>query len=130
MTKEQWKQVEEALKNLYHSVKLQIDEYELALGLVRIGTYELAIMVYVGGQFKWEWLTEDTEERRRFCQKKERTMLTAKGKAALKKMSKKRQAEFASQCQYFYYMPYWKSFNSLKRHLIANNQSIELISIT
>lgn len=85
MTKAEWAQVEEALKNQFHHVKLKIDGYDITLSLVRISNYELAIMFYSGGEFKYKWIAEDCEERRRFCRKSTRSILSTKQKAELKK---------------------------------------------
>lgn len=131
MTKEEWKQAEEILESLYYPVNLKADGFDVTLILERVGTYKNMIMVYIGGQFKGKWMSEDCEERRRFFQKKVRSLLTAKQKAGLKKLSKKRQKEFAESyhTNYEIYTPQWSSFGALKKHLIANNKSIELVKI-
>ena len=133
MTKDEWKQVEEALKDFYSIVRLKADGYEVGLTLKRVSTYKNAIMIYVGGVFKGEWLTKDCEERRRFCQRSVRSLLTNKEKAAFKKLSKKSQKEQMERYHNFTfetYSPYWTSFGALKKHLIANNQNIELVKIS
>jgi hypothetical protein len=131
MTKEEWKQAEAALKSLYYPVILKADGFEVTLILERVGAYKNMIMVYIGGQFKGKWLSEDCEERRRFLQKKVRSLLTAKQKAGLKKLSKKRQKEFAESyhTDYEIYTPQWSSFGALKKHLISNNENIDLVKI-
>lgn len=131
MTKDEWKRVEEALKSFFSPVYLKADGYDVTLILERVDTYRNMIMVYIGGQFKGKWLTEDCEERRRFLQKKVRSLLTAKQKAALKKLSKKRQKEFAESyhTDYEIYTPQWSSFGALKKHLISNNENIDLVKI-
>lgn len=80
MNNEEWKQAESALKNMYTTVRLRCDEYELSLRLERINTYKLAIVFYINGAFKGKWLMEDCEERRRFFNQVEKSVLTAKGK--------------------------------------------------
>lgn len=127
MTKEEWKQAEEDLKFLFKTVKLNCDGYELALSLQRLDTYRNVIVFYVNGVFNGKWLLEDCEERRRFFRKEKRSLLTAKGKAQFKKLSKKKQAEWSDKFFYDVYTPYWTSFKSLKKHLTQNNESIELI---
>lgn len=130
MTRDEWNQVKEALNSFYHIVKMNADGYDLALKLERMSTYKNAIGIYINGEFHGKWLMDDCEERRRFCQSRQRSLLNAKGRAAIKKMSKKQQAEWIARSTYTYHASHWSSFGSLKRHLIANNQSIELISIT
>ena len=133
MTKEEWEQVGKALADFYSIVHLKADGYELALTLKRVSTYKNAIMIYVGGVFRGEWLTKDCEERRRFCQKSVRSLLTNKEKSAFKKLSKKSQKEQMERHHNFTYNVYssgWTSFGALKKHLIANNQNIELVKIS
>lgn len=131
MTKEEWTKAEEALKSFYIPVRLTADGYDVALNLERVGVYKNAIMVYVGGKFRYEWLAEDCEERRRFCQKKIHSLLTPKGRAYLKRLSNKQKMEFMEKyhTEYESYSPHWTSFGAMKKHLIANNQSIELVKI-
>ena len=131
MTTEEWEKVRKAVEGFYPPTILKIDGYDVSLRMVRIGAYRNAIVLYVGGVFEGKWLAEDCEERRRFCQKKVRSLLTPKGRTYLKRLSKKRQKEFTEKyhTEYESYSPYWTSFGALKRHLIANNQSIELVKI-
>ena len=131
MNRKEWQAVEEALKSLYGQVILKIDSYEVTLRLDRISTYKNGIMVYVNGKFRVQWIFEDCEERRRFLRKKERSMITPKQREAYKKMSKRLQKEYKEiyNRKYESYDFYWTSFNSLRRHLIENNESIEVIKI-
>lgn len=132
MTKEEWKQTEEALKSFFSPVYLRADEYDITLILERVGVYKNMIMVYIDGQFKGKWLSEDCEERRRFFQIKTHSLLDAKQKAAFKKLSKKAQRELCQEHHNFEYeshSPQWSSFGALKKHLIANNKNIELVKI-
>lgn len=108
-----------------NTVKLKIDGYEVALVLVRVGTYKNAIAIFVNGVFEEKWLMEDCEERRRFYQKCERALYK---QSEVKKFSKKMQKELRNR-KYEFYRSHWLSFVSLKRHLIQHNETIELISI-
>jgi hypothetical protein len=128
LTAKEWKMVEEKLKSFYNIVKLKCDEYELSIVLERYGQFRNVLMVYINGVSKGTWLMEDCEERRRFFQPQTRSLLRQNGKASLKKLPKKIRAEYEAKSRYTYYLPYWRSFGSLKRHLINNNQVIELIS--
>ncbi len=131
MTKAEWIKAEKALSNIYGYVKLEVDGYTLTISLERWGKYSLAIVVYVNGLLKGEWLANDCEERRRFFCKREKSLLNAKQKAIFKKQSKSFQKKFAEEHKltYTYYEPKWKSFNSMKAHLIKNNNSIKVIEI-
>lgn len=131
MTKEEWSQVEEALKSIFSMAQLKVDGYKITLRLERLDTYRNRIMVYINEQFKGKWLIEDCEERRRFFRKREKSLITAKQKKDLNKLPKKFKKEHEEwfNRSYIYYEPYWSSFNSLKKHLIKENESIELIKI-
>lgn len=129
MTNEEWKKVEEDLKIPFNRVRLNCDGYKLSLALMRISTYQMGICPYIDGKIKGEWLLNDCEERRRFFNKCERSVLTAKGKKGYAKLPKKRQKELHEKYFYDVYKPFWTSFRKLKKHLIENNESIELIEI-
>ena len=40
MTKEEWKQAEEALTHFFHPVELKVDGYDITLILERVGVYQ------------------------------------------------------------------------------------------
>jgi len=126
MQKEEWEQVKEALGSMYKKVQLEIDGYNITLQLQRISTYKNAIVIYVNGEIKIEWLSKDKENeiRKRFIRVSERSLIKAKDK---KNMPKRLLKEY--DMTYKTYLPYWVSFGGLKRHLIKNNERIELIGI-
>jgi hypothetical protein len=99
--------------------------------LERLNTYKNIIRIYVDGKFEGKWLLEECEQRRRFMRRREKSLMSNKQKAAFKKLSKKRQKEFQEYYdrKYVYYEPWWMAFGPLKRHLIAENESIEIIKI-
>lgn len=132
MTKDEWKRAEEALKSFFSPVCLKADGYDVTLILERVGIYKNMIMVYIDGKFQGKWLSEDCEERRRFCVKRTHSLLNAKEKASFKELPKKAQKELANKhhnFQYESYSPQWTSFGALKKHLISNNEKIELVKI-
>lgn len=131
MTAEEWQRAEKALDSLFGYVKLQVDQYAVSIHLERIAKHKLALVVYINGIIDWKLIDSDTDERRRFYCRKTKSLLTAKGKAVLKKQTKKFQKEYAAQHQleYAYWTPYWNSFRSMKSHFIKNNPSIEVIEI-
>lgn len=131
ITKEEWKQVEDALKIIGDYAKLQIDGYEIFLNLLRVTTYKNSIFVYINDELKGEWIINECEERRRFFRERTASCLNTEQKAALKKKSKKFQREFYENhnTKYAYHEPYWNSFPALKKHLMKNNERIELIEL-
>jgi hypothetical protein len=53
--------------------------------------------------------------------------MTKKQKELFNKMSKKLKKEILADRKYSYYSEYWTSFNAMKRHLLKENSSIELV---
>lgn len=129
LTAADWAEIEKQLGHLYHPVILKIDGYLVTLQLERIGKLRLAIVVWVNGAFKGEWISKDCEERRRFYRSRKRSLLTGRRRAAFVKDVGKRYASKSKLLTetFVYYEFYWASFAALKRHLVRNNQSIEWV---
>ena len=125
MTKEEWESVERKLCFPADSVHLKVDGYNITLW-VMIYKMKMVIAVYVDGHIKGEWLVKDCDIRRRFYQRSKHSLLTAAEKKKLARKSKSVQKEVQERTAYYSFSPYWTSFQSLKRHLIKNNESIEL----
>jgi len=129
MTPEQWKQVEAQVRSPWGEVKLRVDGYDLQLQVHQMKPLHYAIVPYVNGFRRGVWLTkkegeEWCEEARRFLPLK-KVYLYSRAKLMKTKLPKKTKEEWASKHFETRFM-YWTSFAKLKRHLIANNQSIEL----
>lgn len=93
MTKEEWKQAEEALTHFFHPVELKVDGYDITLILERVSVYQNKIMVYIGGEFRGQWMAEDCEVRRRFLQEQRHNILSGKQRAEFERLPKRRQKE-------------------------------------
>lgn len=93
--------------------------------------YQNKIMVYIGGEFRGQWMAEDCEVRRRFLQEQRHNILSGKQRAEFERLPKRRQKELREKypMQYSCFTPQWSSFRALKRHFCANNQSIELVKV-
>ena len=65
MTNENWKKVQERLR-AGTDVKLLIDGYEVELRIVKRRLSMFAVLPFINGEYKSEWLLDDCEERRRF----------------------------------------------------------------
>jgi hypothetical protein len=125
LTKEDWQQIERLLRYPGAVEYLQCDQYLVTLQ-VGVEKMRMYICVYVDGWFKGEWCRSDCDIRRRFlCPIKDnffrRTPTNGRsGKPYVSKKVKK-QGEFT------YYVPTWRSFASLRKHLIKNNTSIHRV---
>ncbi len=125
MDKAQWDKVEQRLRMQYCPVQLKVDGYELYLILLPDKGLKQSIAVYVNGSIKGEWISNDCEIRRRFYDRRTKSMLRA---ADLKKLSKARKKALKEKYTYEYFSPFWTSFNRMKNHFIKNNSDIELIT--
>ncbi len=129
MTKEEWDLVKTSLADAYGRVHLVVDGFNLSLQVTRVAPMKYEICPYVNGKFEGRWLTQKTEEAVRFMRPQKVSLYSPKDKAALTKgLSKKQIRELIPNLDVTktYYTWGWSSFVSLKRHLLANNQSIEL----
>lgn len=127
-TKDEWAQINKRLKVLYSSVFLRVDGYTVTLRLGQVSQFRNAIGVWVNGWFKGEWLINNTDEARRFYPLRSKDVCTpAVKKRLVKAFGKKQAATLGAFKKIEHYETYWTSFTALKRHLIANNEHIELI---
>lgn len=129
MTKEDWAKAEDLLGRPFGSVTLLADGYEITLQLHMLrNMMHNAIAIFVNGQFKGKWLTEDCEERRRFIPQKEVPLMNRRQVAEFKKLpksSQKRLKEYREKT-ITQYATHWTSWAALVRHFEANNQDIQL----
>ncbi len=130
LTKDAISQLEAALSYAGGSAQLMIDGYKLSLQVVNAGGLKYEIAWYANGHFKGIWLTQDCEERKRFARPITKQLFSAKDKAALTRgLTGKFKKEYLKRWDktITLYVWSWPSFKPLMRHLIANNQSIELL---
>lgn len=134
LTREEWDLVKLALDSQDRPVKLACDGYQVDLMLQRVGKMELGIIVYVyvNGYWKGVWLTQDCEERRRFMCPRTRSVYSVKMRKIASRMTKRQRKDlgfdFDLNAKATGYSPIWKSVGALRRHLIKNNGSIELVN--
>jgi hypothetical protein len=129
MTADDWKKLEAALRSPFGRAVLTVDGYALTLEVQQAKPLKFVIGFYVDGWFKGEWALDDCEERRRFCCPKKGHLFSPAARAKMKKgLSKRSIAKYLPNVDkaFTWYSSVWSSFAPLKRHLIANNKSIEL----
>lgn len=121
---EHWKQAEEMLYS-WRIVELLIDGYKVQLQLMQDGTKN-RIMVYVNGTIKWNWVSLDCEERRKFWCESKRPLLKKyeEGKGLTKKEYERLKAKYPPVVAY---SPFFKSFRTLKSQFIKHNTDIEFL---
>ena len=125
MTADQWKQAEKMLYN-WKIVELLIDGYNVQLQLMQDGT-NLDIVVYVNGKIKWEWVANACEERSKFWCESHKSLLNKHDKKKLGLTKKEYERLKADYLPVINYVPYFKSFRTLKSQFIKHNKSIWFI---
>jgi len=136
LTDDQWQRIDAALKHFMQSVELQIDGYQVVLCLERVSQFHNGITVHINGSFKGQWGVdfmnghgEGFEIIRRFYPTRKRSVWTSEQKKQLVRIYGKRCAQKEHGLDKTVEIPgaYWSNFNSLKRQLIKENHSIQLI---
>jgi len=131
LTKQQWDQVKTTLMHVGNTVTLDCDGYTVALRLAQSSHFKNAIRVYVDGYIKgiWVLIEKNTEEGRRFfptirkplhSQKQKKELIACLGKREAKKFPGFNEVMEFRKLE-------WSSFSALKKHFIANNESIKLV---
>ena len=129
LTKAQWASIKDTLSVPWGVVKLDVDGYKVSLYVKRVKPLKYEIFPYVNGEFKGVWLNGDCEESKRFMRPMHVSLFKpSEKKAVLKHVSKKVAKEFYGDLdkKFTVYQWGWANFDSMRRHLIANNTVIEL----
>lgn len=132
MEQADWDALKDQMANPYGSMTLKCDGFELALYQVTDPkTNSWKTTIYVDGYFKGIWFecdhkTGETthEETRRFMRRVTKPLCTKKDIEFYRKMHGKREADKKAAIKFYTYSPEWKSFSTLKKHLLANNKEI------
>lgn len=133
MQQADWDELKEQMSAPYGSMKLKCDGFEVDLvQVIESGKKSWGTTVYVNGYIKGIWLNcnhengeTEHEETRRFFRKSERSLYSKKELEVHRKVFGKRDADKKAARKFVTYDWTWKNFNSLKKHLEANNTSIE-----
>lgn len=123
ISKEEWKQIENHLLYPGATEYLQCDQYLVTL---KVGAEKLRmyIYIYVDGWFRGEWSRSDCDIRRRFlCAVKDNLFrrMPTKGRSGRPYVTKK----VKKSGEFTYYVPTWRSFSALRKHLVKNNTTIQ-----
>lgn len=123
-----WSRMKANLSGLCGSEELLCDGYKLTIQRQQ-NKNRLYLVVFINGEWKGGWITVDCEERRRFfCPSTTRLYSKKKIDEMLKSLGKRQKEKYISEHKldktYTSHSPYWTSFDSLRRHLVKNNQEI------
>lgn len=135
MEQADWDALKEQMASAWGGMTLKCDGFEIYLSQQTDSTKKSwSTLVYVDGYLKGIWLDCDHktgepehEEARRFYRKVTRALHTKKDIENYRKIYGKRKATEMQAIKFFTYDWSWKSFNSLKKHLQANNTNITRI---
>lgn len=133
MEQADWDALREMMATPWGSMKLQCDEYELTFSQeMDSKRNRWATMVYVNGVFEGKWTSAKDaepvyEEARRFLRPISRALYSKKEIEATRKIWGKREADKRAARRWTYFSPVWSNFNSLRKHLVANNTSISRV---
>lgn len=133
MEKADWDALEAQMASPWGHMKLKCDQFEVVLQQQTDSkSKSWKTVVYVDGYFKGEWMQADGdkpkhEEARRFLRKESRRLYSAKDVERHRKFMGKREAKKLEEKRLVLFHPTWKSFNSLKKQLLATCSSIQRI---
>lgn len=133
MQQEDWDALRAQMDSPWGQMKLQCDQFELTLvQAVSSKSKSWSTTVYVDGELRGTWCQAENgepkhEQTRRFLRKVSRAVNTKKQIEDWRKVFGKRESDKLAAQKYVYFLPDWSSFNSLKKHLVANNTSIQRI---
>ena len=135
MEQADWDALKAQMDSPWGSMTLQCDQFVLTLQQHTSSKSKSWMTgVYVDGVFKGAWVMATLEgeplhdESRRFLRKVSKSLYCRKEVEAYRKVFGKRAADKHAAAKHFYFDPSWKSFNSLKKHLLANNTNITRIN--
>ncbi|OQR35891.1 hypothetical protein BWR15_06070 [Pseudomonas sp. T] len=133
MEKADWDALEAQMKSPWGSMKLKCDQYEVVLQQqANTKTRTWGTTVYVDGYINGKWMQAEGdkpiyEEARRFYRKASKRLYSSKHVEAVRKALGKREAKSYEEARIVLFYPDWKSFNSLKKQLLATCTSIQRV---
>lgn len=134
MQQQDWGELKEQMASPYGVMKLKCDQFEVSLvQQADSKSRKWQTTIYVDGFIKGQWCLSDEsgnpkhEEARRFLRKTSKAIFSAKQIEGYRKVFGKREATKMAAKRHVWFRADWSSFNSLKKHLLANNTSIERI---
>lgn len=131
MTPAEWKRVEESLAHPHGSVKLLCDGIEVCGQVQMVKPLRYAVVVFVGGVWKGEWLRADPpRDEHRFLNPHEQSFYKA---AELKRMkglfsAKQLREMLAKKSRWF--SPDFPTAKAFRRRISSQCKAIELVTCT
>lgn len=135
MTKEEWALVEQAMSGTYGMARIKADEFVVTFHRRLYSKNRLAIMTYVDGVMKAEWIDSKNEHPEQRCLRPaSRFMYRPKERARLKKLSKRLRKSlgpaFDPDWKWHYFELSWPNVTAIRRHYQKTFNAIELQQVT
>ena len=135
LTKDQWAEVERRLSTPFGRVEFKADGYALVGAVSGMGGLKQAVVVYVDGVMKGEWINGGCPEAEKFCRPRCIWLYKTKDRERAKAELKKRKlSQFirdhyttVATAQLTQWLPYWTSPAAFCRHLRKTCSDIELV---
>lgn len=135
ITKEQWADIETRLSTPFGRVEFKADGYALVAAVRGMGGLKQAVVVYVDGVMKGEWVKGGCPEADKFCRPQRRWVWKTKARDMAKAILKKRKLDPAlrdhytsvATAQLTTWLPYWTSPAAFCRHLRKTCAEIDLV---
>lgn len=129
-----WDEIKRMMDVPYGAIKLCCDGYDLSLVQhVSSKRKTFETVVYVNGNISGAWWEADEhgnakyEEAKRFWMRRTRQLRSAGTLKNYEKAFGKRARRKIENEKIVFFEPVWRSFNSLKKHLISHNREILIV---
>ena len=131
MTPAEWKRVEQSLTLPHGSAKLRCDGIEVTASVEMVKPLRFAVVVYVDGVWKGEWLRADPPlHQHRFMNPHEKGLYTAADIKSLKRVCSARQMRDMQAKKVRWFSPDFPTARAFRRRISSQCKAIELMTCT
>lgn len=133
ITKEQWKQITEQLSSPHGRVELKCGARTVIFSVQLVAKLKYGIVVFVDGEWRGEWMREDSDMGKLFLHRSERFVHSLKRREEYikafggKRCPKARREE--AERKYAFHTPHWPSTTALRRHYTKVHADAVLIHV-
>ena len=122
---------------MYGVVKLRCDGYEVTAEIKTVAKFRQAIVVYVNGWIKGEWMKGEAEEAKKFHRPMRRYLYSKQQRDEARKHAKSRRTPASlrehwkgkSEASITTWAPYWTNAKEFCRHIRKTCADIDVVKI-
>lgn len=138
LTKEQWTLIETELSGMFGAVHLRCDGFEVKAEIMTVAKFRQAIVVYVNGWIKGEWMKGEAEEAKKFHRPVKRYLYSTKERDEASRKAKSRSLAHSGLRDFYArkaeasittWAAYWTNPKLFCRNLRKTCSNIEIIKI-